>query len=51
VLAALSPAVAWDQLHAMPYADIAHQHDSNVFALPSSAPEPVGDHGPTFSDQ
>ena len=51
VLAALFPAVAWAQLHAMPYADIRYQYDSNVFALPSSAPEPVGDHGPTFSDQ
>jgi hypothetical protein len=51
VLAALFPAAAWAQLHAMPYADIAYQYNSNVFALPSSAPEPIGDHGPTFSDQ
>jgi hypothetical protein len=50
-LAALFPAVAWAQLHAMPYADIAYEYNSNVFALPSSAPEPLGNHGPTFSDQ
>src|ERR1700683_5641974 len=50
-LAAWFPAPALAQLHAMPYADIAYQYDSNVFALPSSAPEPVGTHGPTFSDQ
>jgi len=51
VLAALFPAAAWAQLHAMPYADIAYQYNSNVFALPSSAPKPVGDRGPTFSDR
>jgi hypothetical protein len=51
VLAALFPAAAWAQLHAMPYTDIGYQYNSNVFALPSSAPEPVGNHGPTFSDQ
>jgi hypothetical protein len=51
VLAAFFPAAAWAQLHAMPYADTAYEYNSNVFALPSSAPEPVGDHGPTFSDQ
>ena len=51
VLTALFPVAAWAQLHAMPYADIRYQYNSNVFALPSSVPEPVGDHGPTFSDQ
>jgi hypothetical protein len=51
VLAALFPAAAWAQLHATPYADIAYQFNSNVFALPSNAPKPVGDHGPTFSDR
>ena len=51
VLAALFPAAGWAQLHAMPYADITYQYNSNVFALPSSAPEPLGNHGPTFSDQ
>jgi hypothetical protein len=50
-LAALFPAAAWAQFHAMPYADISYQYNSNVFDLPSSAPEPVGSHGPTFSDQ
>ena len=50
-LAALFPARAWAQLHDMPYADIAYQYNSNVFALSSSAPEPMGDHGPTFSDR
>ena len=51
LLAALFPAAAWAQLHAMPYADIRYQYNSNVFALPSTAPEPLGNHGPTFSDQ
>ena len=35
----------------MPYADALYEYNSNVFALPSSALEPVGSHGPTFSDQ
>jgi hypothetical protein len=35
----------------MPYAATAYQYDSNIFALSSSVPEPIGSHGPTFSDQ
>jgi hypothetical protein len=35
----------------MPYADALYEYNSNVFALPSTALEPVGSHGPTFSDQ
>jgi hypothetical protein len=50
VLAAMFPALAWGQIHAMPYADTAYQYNSNIFALSSSAPEPIGSHGPTFSD-
>jgi hypothetical protein len=34
VLAALFPASAWAELHAMPYADVSYQYNSNIFALP-----------------
>jgi hypothetical protein len=38
------------QTHFSPYADGAYEHNSNVFALSSSAPPPVGRNGPTLSD-
>jgi hypothetical protein len=50
VLAAVFPADAWGQLHALPFTDLEYQYNSNIYALPSSAPEPLGEHGPTFSD-
>jgi hypothetical protein len=51
VLAVFFPAAAWAQLHALPYADMTYEYNSNIFALPSSAAEPIGDRGPTFSDR
>jgi hypothetical protein len=38
------------QTHFTPYADGAYEHNSNLFALSSSAPQPVGRNGPTLSD-
>jgi hypothetical protein len=36
--------------HFTPYADGAYEHNSNIFALSSSAPRPVGRNGPSLSD-
>jgi hypothetical protein len=38
------------QTHFSPYADGAYEHDSNLFALSSTAPEPAGRNGPSLSD-
>jgi hypothetical protein len=37
--------------HASPYVNASYEYNSNVFALPDSAPTPVGNSGPTFSDR
>ena len=38
------------QTHFTPYADGTYEHNSNLFAISSSAPEPVGRNGPTLAD-
>jgi hypothetical protein len=38
------------QTHFTPYADGAYEHNSNLFALSSSGPQPVGRNGPTLAD-
>jgi hypothetical protein len=38
------------QTHFAPYVDGGYEHDSNLFALSSSAPAPVGRNGPSLSD-
>jgi hypothetical protein len=60
LLALASPGAALAQLdfpppaqpltHFTPYVDGAYEHDSNLFAISSSAPEPIGRNGPTLSD-
>jgi len=51
MLAVVFPAAAWGQLYAMPYADTTYQYNSNVFALPSGAREPIGNGSSTLSDR
>lgn len=61
ILAVACPGIAFAQLdfpptllppqtHFSPYADGAYEHDSNLFALSTSAPAPVGRNGPALSD-
>jgi hypothetical protein len=38
------------QTHLTPYADGAYEHNSNLFALSNSGPEPAGRNGPTLAD-
>jgi len=44
------PATFPPQTHFTPYADGAYEHDSNLFAISSSAPEPLSRNGPSLSD-
>jgi hypothetical protein len=45
------PPILPPQTHFNPYADGAYEHDSNLFAISSSAPEPLGGNGrPSLSD-
>jgi hypothetical protein len=50
VLAAVCPVVSRAQLHYTPYADASYQYDSNVFYASRAPSEPIGNNGPTFSD-
>jgi hypothetical protein len=50
-LCAGAPGAARAQLHALPYADADYEYNSNLFALPSSAPLPTGGHGSGYSDR